>query len=154
MIIYSNILQKMLSTFQYFVSIIIIRLQRVPQHWGSLGRWIQGPSLLPDITQRKMMLGKTDLLTTLSTKVWNKISSHLKSRATVLLRMIRHATELYHGNYIRNKFTIWKKKKDYKKQFTKTAAVSQLRDMQRNVLHGSNWEQIWCGKGYMLLDCI
>ena len=59
----------------------------------------------------------------------------LKSRATVLLRMIRHATELYHSNYIRNKFTIWKKKKDYKKQSTKTAAVSQLRDMQRREMH-------------------
>lgn len=44
--------------------------------------------------------------------------------------MIRHATELYHSNYIGNKFTI-QKKKDYKKQSTKTAAVSQLRDMQR-----------------------
>lgn len=51
------------------------------------------------------------LFTTLPTKVWNKISSCLKSRAAVPLRMIRHATELYHGNYIRNKFTIWERRK-------------------------------------------
>lgn len=87
-----------------------------------------------DLIQRKMVPGKTNLFTVYHIfhkgKDWNKISSCLKSTATVLLRMIRHATELYHSNYIGNKFTI-RKKKDYKEQSTKTAAVSQLRDMQR-----------------------
>lgn len=124
------------ATFQYFItfSTMILGSREVPREPQCCGRWTQGPSSLPDIT-RKLVPKKTNLFTTLSTENWNKISSCLKSRAAVLLRMIRHATELYHSNYIRNKFTVWKKKKDYKKQSTKTAAVSQLRDMQRREMH-------------------
>lgn len=44
-------------------------------------------------------------------KASDEISPCLKLAATAQLRMIRHARELYHGNYIRNKFTVWKRSK-------------------------------------------
>lgn len=96
------------STFQHFITAIADcrEAPREPWHckmdartiFSARGRWCWG---------KQTCL----LFTSLPTKVWNKISSCLKSRAAVLLRMIRHATELYHGNYIRNKFTIGERRK-------------------------------------------